>query len=173
MRLVGSTLLWQCCVRTDGGAVTSTSTHGGLEVFTASWSMCGCALWIQADQTPLNRSGYLMNKSKLSVGGVVLCIKLYAFIQVLLLICQTAGYTPLQVIYGSFVSPFNLSSQHVPYYRNFILCPCLSLWWFTLTVTVRKFMFAVPSCLCVRAFVFLNHLTDFNQTRYGYYAIGC
>lgn len=134
--------------------LTSTSTHGGLEVFTASWSVCGCALWIQADQTPLNRSGYLMNKFKLSVGGVVLCIKLYALIQVLILICQTAGCTPLQIIYRSFVSPSNWLSQRVPYYGNFIVCHRLILWCFNLTVIVRGFMFAVTSSLYVCAFFF-------------------
>jgi hypothetical protein len=165
MRSVGSTWLWQGCIRTDGRTATSASTHGGLEVFTGSWSVCGCALWRQADQTPLNRSGYLMNKSKLSVGGVVLCIKLYSFIQVVILICQTAGCTPLQIIYGSFVSPFNWSSQRVPYYGNFILFPCL-IWWCFQSVILREFMFAVPSSLYVCAFALRvsEPLEDFNQT---------
>jgi hypothetical protein len=101
MRSVGSPALWQCSCRTDGATVTSTSTHGGLEVFTASWSMCGCALWVRADQTPLNRSGYLMNKSKLSVRGV-------SFVCSFMYICSLWYlFVKLQAVhhYGKFMDP--------------------------------------------------------------------
>jgi len=88
--------------------------EGWREVFTASWSMCGSALWIQADQTPLNRSGYLMNKSKLSVWGVVLCVRFMHLFK--------SCYLFVKLIHPSAVnvwvfhdSTFNCSNQHVLY----------------------------------------------------------
>jgi len=76
--------------------------EGWREVFTASWSMCGSALWIQADQTPLNRSGYLMNKSKLSVWGVVLCVRFMHLFKSCYLFVKL--YTPVQLMYESFIT---------------------------------------------------------------------
>jgi hypothetical protein len=70
--------------------------------FTATWSICGCALWIQPDQTPLNRCWYLMNKSKFSVGGS-------SFVQSFMHLFKSRYShvklrTPLQLIYGPIVT---------------------------------------------------------------------